>query len=90
MWQARLADFDRLGDAAVSAKWATEYTRLVAELLSKDLLDISVSEGRDEARRLLQRCIAMWTLAAQKQPLTSQEQELAQEVDHALRRLGDH
>jgi hypothetical protein len=88
-WQKRLATYDRLSDAAVTSRWATEYTRTVAEFLRKDLLDLTVTEGRDEARRLLQRCAAMWAVAAQKQPLTEQEQALALEVQRALRRLGD-
>lgn len=88
-WQGRLAVFDQLGDIAVTAKWATEYTDLVAEFLREDLLDLSVAEGRNEARRLLQRCATMWTLAAQKQALSPQEQALVLEVQRALRRLDE-
>jgi hypothetical protein len=88
-WKGRLAVFDQLSDMAVTRKWAVEYTGLVAEFLQQNLLDLSIAEGRNEARRLLQRCREMWALAAHKQPLPEREQALVLEVQRALRRLGD-
>ena len=89
-WKGRLAIFDQLSDMAVTRKWAAEYTGLVAEFLQQKLLDLSIAEGRNSARRLLQRCREMWALAAHKQLLTEREQALVLEVQRALRRLGEN